>query len=156
MTYNVSSGTLSPTHSLTHSHLVLYRKRRCWQIGWFKIRWSVLNSRRRSAFFDRRSPSAQNKPAPPTLLRRWCVFTVWWILARSMEQPWPHLSIPVKRMPPSWFRVTSSDWWLATEENDLSQCQIWFKLIFSISTWHDTMPLYKYLKLSEFKHTIKH
>jgi len=45
--------------------------------------------------------------------------------------------------------ICISDGRFTRKENDSIQ-------IFPITTLHDTMLLYKYLKFSEFKHTIKH
>ena len=52
--------------------------------------------------------------------------------------------------------IFTNDGQFAREENDSIQCSVKFDSIFPITTLHDTMPLYKYLKFSQFKHTIKH
>ena len=52
--------------------------------------------------------------------------------------------------------VHSRDGRFAREENDLILFSVKFNSILPITALHDTMPLYKYLKFSKFKHTIKH
>ena len=72
-------------------------------------------------------------------------------LAENMMPPTANSGGGIRKQ----LNADSSDEWFAWEENSI-RFRIKFNSIFPTTLLHDTIPLYKCLKLSKFKHTIKH